>query len=794
MADNRTHHGSGGDVLSGDLIAQRGFATIFRGFDPTEVREFLNRVAAEVRELREHLEQAEIARRSAEERALHPKLDEETLLAAVGEETASILRMARAASTDIRAKAEEQATTVLREAQAQADALRAEAESVLARRTAEAEAAADSLRAHAASDVERILTLARQEAESVRQQAEQDRRLTIEAAQSIREKILTDLSRRRRVANVQVEQLRAGRERLLDAYLVVRRTLDEVTDELQRADAEARAAADAVGRRAAEDPGDMLVDLTTGAVATPAADPGARRQAGDPVTAPVPVMPANPGQSGPGGQVPAERGPGAREPAEPSPAAPANAAAGLGEQEQPGGAVGQSAEPAADPEMSGDPAATHASTEAIADPSPATVSSPEPGAAPSPAGAGGEVLDAPAAGAAEPVRVVSGGSVVTSPRTGRSHSAGRRSGPSGSARSPLAKPTPATVAGDAPQDPVGPEAVDDNVEGLFARIRADRAGAVARARKVLGREPNEAVSTSPTPATAPAAPGPVPAAPALASFAPAPASTAPTTVPASTAPTTVPASTAPAPVPAAPAPSAPAAGASVPDADEALLQLRDETSADVEVALARRLKRVLQDEQNDLLDRLRGVKGHPKARSLLPSQADQRERVASAAQPFLAQAAAAGARFGSQLVGLDSDAVLGAGAPAAQAMAAALAAAVADPLRRRLEQAFTDSAGDDQPVLVEALGAAYREWKTQRIEALAGDHVAAAFSRGAFEAVPDATPLRWLVEDVDGPCPDCDDNALAGSLAKGEEYPTGQSYPPAHPGCRCLLVADGSAR
>ena len=263
MADHRPHPGSG-DTLSADLIAQRGFATMFRGFDPAEVREFLQRVAAEVRDLRDRVERAEAARREAEERALHPTLDEETLLAAVGDETASILRTARGAANEIKAKAEEQATTLLREAQAEVGALRSEAEAILGRRTAEAEAAAELVRATAITEAERLRVGARQEAEAIRQQSDQERRLTIEAAQTTREKILTDLGRRRRVANVQVEQLRAGRERLLDAYLVVRRTLDEVTDELQRADSEARAAADEVGRKAAEDPTDLGIDLSTG--------------------------------------------------------------------------------------------------------------------------------------------------------------------------------------------------------------------------------------------------------------------------------------------------------------------------------------------------------------------------------------------------------------------------------------------------------------------------------------------------------------------------------------------------
>ena len=90
----------------------------------------------------------------------------------------------------------------------------------------------------------------------------------IQAAQDLRETILTDLARRRNLATVQIDQLRAGRERLLDAYLVVRRTLDEVTDELQRAGAEAKAAADAVGRQGGtehhEEPLDLRGEETLG--------------------------------------------------------------------------------------------------------------------------------------------------------------------------------------------------------------------------------------------------------------------------------------------------------------------------------------------------------------------------------------------------------------------------------------------------------------------------------------------------------------------------------------------------
>ena len=63
----------------------------------------------------------------------------------------------------------------------------------------------------------------------------------LEEAKQVRAKVLGEVVRRRNVARVQVAQLRAGRDRLLDAYRVVRETLDEVTDELGRAEDEARA-------------------------------------------------------------------------------------------------------------------------------------------------------------------------------------------------------------------------------------------------------------------------------------------------------------------------------------------------------------------------------------------------------------------------------------------------------------------------------------------------------------------------------------------------------------------------
>jgi hypothetical protein len=279
------------------------------------------------------------------------------------------------------------------------------------------------------------------------------------------------------------------------------------------------------------------------------------------------------------------------------------------------------------------------------------------------------------------------------------------------------------------------QAESPDVDSLFARIRADREEAVARARDVLSGTGSESGSGSEGEAAEEAGLGD-------------------------------------------------AAGS---DEDEVARQRRDEAVEAIEASLARRLKRVLQDEQNDLLDRLRNVRGHPTAAQVLPGRDAHAERFAVAGRPVLDQAARAGAEF--VRTSLAQPASAGCGElPELDDLAADLAVAIVDPLRRRLEEVFADSAGDDATELAESVGAAYREWKTQRIELTASDHVASAFARGAFAATPKDAVLRWVVDDVDGPCPDCDDNTLAGELPRGEAFPTGQPHPPAHAGCRCLLV------
>ena len=93
---------------------------------------------------------------------------------------------------------------------------------------------------------------AKLEAEALVTQTRAECRSMVQEAQELRARVLADLARRRRVLHSQIEQLRAGRERLAETIGDVRVAVDQITDELFRAEDEARLAAEAAGRQAAQ--------------------------------------------------------------------------------------------------------------------------------------------------------------------------------------------------------------------------------------------------------------------------------------------------------------------------------------------------------------------------------------------------------------------------------------------------------------------------------------------------------------------------------------------------------------
>jgi DivIVA domain-containing protein len=222
--------------------------------------------------------------------------------------------------------------------------------------------------------------------------------------------------------------------------------------------------------------------------------------------------------------------------------------------------------------------------------------------------------------------------------------------------------------------------------------------------------------------------------------------------------------------------------------DQPATAARDAALADATDDLVRRGKRALQDEQNDLLDGLRRQRGKIDTGKVLPALPDQLARWAHVLQPAVDAAYAAGAAS----VAADAGGPTVGSAP--RALLTEVATTVVAPLRERLEGSLQSidarTPADTEIAIAQSLGARYREWRGEQLEGVLGDALAVAYSRGVFDAAPDGSRLRW-VPAVVGKCPDCDDNALEPTV-KGSDFPTGQAHPPAHPGCRCLLVVEAS--
>lgn len=221
--------------------------------------------------------------------------------------------------------------------------------------------------------------------------------------------------------------------------------------------------------------------------------------------------------------------------------------------------------------------------------------------------------------------------------------------------------------------------------------------------------------------------------------------------------------------------------------DKALLSGRDELLAPVQSKLTRRLKRTLQDEQNRLLDELRGRSGKW-SDDLLPTEADHHHEVMEATVGLLAEAADAGRGFARSLRGDTAEGMGRSPANDVRPVADDLASTVVALLRRRLPGGREGPSPDDVDDAAEAVGAAFRDWRGSRVERLVGDYTLQAFSLGILGAAGSGADVRWVVGGDGSPCADCEDNSLAGTVPAGEDFPTGHPCPPAHAGCRCLLV------
>ena len=730
-------------------IARRHFATVRKGYDPTEVRAFLHELSEIVGRLqRGEAHQLDRAERAEARAQLAEQLDEHRLVELLGAETARVLEAAREAAGDIRARAEESAARMVRDAQSEAhtileqaerdgadrrreivseaEQLQRDAEAILERRRAEGQELADGIRRAAEVERDRMLAEGQQaragaeaDAARLRDTAREQGRQLIAEAQAVRERMLGDLARRRRTAKEQLERLNAARERLLAAYEVVRRTVDEATGELTVALPQAKLASESAARRVSEAPepsvDELEAELTVARMAGLVEDLDglddvdvdqidalidgrlevADHQLADQAAGlPRRMASADAGERKsiwPFRRRPADERPTAREPSEPS---------------EPSAAAAEALEAADRREMADHPVERSRGIDADLDDGERTVVPLEP--------VGGDELEAE--DDHPPVADVGAGDAV---------------------EADVGELRAADPAGDHPGGVEGSGDDHDQVEELFARLKADREPSAPGATG--GNETLGVGATAVAVIDEPQDGGDV----------------------------------------------AVAAGDDDADAeadeldpDAAVLHDRDNHLGPVERELGRRLKRVLADDQNEVFDLLR--RDHPASLDdVVPAAAEHAQRYAAAALPDLDVAALSGAASVNREV-----------RGSCTALAMELGRSLVEPMRERIARSFDECDGDLEEV-TERLRSLYREWKGQRIGAAVRHYAAAAYAWGVYEATPSDAELRWLVDRSGEACPDADDNALASGVRKGEAFPTGVLCSPAHPDCRCLVVPVG---
>jgi hypothetical protein len=227
----------------------------------------------------------------------------------------------------------------------------------------------------------------------------------------------------------------------------------------------------------------------------------------------------------------------------------------------------------------------------------------------------------------------------------------------------------------------------------------------------------------------------------------------------------------------------------VPKVDQGVFDHRDEVLEPILVLIARKMKRVLADEENSILTYLQGKKSVVALEKVLPVGDEHLQMYVEALAEDVISAAMAGAQSLSKSLKADlrkrvtRSAVM-------QVVSRTIDESTIRPLREKIQRAVEQSNGDKDE-MSNLIRSVYREMKMQRVEQQVSDIARMAYSRGAYLVLDQGTKVCWMV-DPNGPsCADAEDNSLAGSTGLGSEFPTGHIHPTAHAGCRCLIAPIG---
>jgi len=218
-------------------------------------------------------------------------------------------------------------------------------------------------------------------------------------------------------------------------------------------------------------------------------------------------------------------------------------------------------------------------------------------------------------------------------------------------------------------------------------------------------------------------------------------------------------------------------------AEPARFEERDEALSPLVGVMARKLKRVLADEQNEVLQHLKLKKSSLEMDSFLGAIEDHAQRYAAMVLEEVMHAAGAGAKSVKAFGGSSRRVTQ-------KAISAHVAAVITDGFINKFRDETRIAIGEaegDRAILAGLMRDVYRGWKTELLDQYIDDIACSAYSKGGFLALEPGVRIAWVVDPVSGCCSECEDNSLAGAVHKGAEFPTGHEFAPAHPGCRCLV-------
>lgn len=212
---------------------------------------------------------------------------------------------------------------------------------------------------------------------------------------------------------------------------------------------------------------------------------------------------------------------------------------------------------------------------------------------------------------------------------------------------------------------------------------------------------------------------------------------------------------------------------------------RAEAIGEIPLLAGRNLKRLLQEDQNDLLDRLRRNRGRGNFEETIFPATVQINRFVEGLRSVLEPAFDAGRRVGgAPAIGRPPDAV-----------GLLVSKQVVAPLRRDLARMIEPrlAAGDTATTVSERAGDVYRVWKGVRTELLGEGLAYASYHHGLLDAWREVhgPGKRWAVSPDEADCPrdTCRANAAAGVVPLDASFPSGHLAPPAHGACTCTVVA-----